>query len=119
MDAKKRTHSDVDPGSSPEVFTRSGPKRSYILNMADDESRAILEGIQSQLSELLTMKSTLDSVQSSVTDLNSSVRGVLERFKSIEDKCKSVTQAVETCTQRRRNMFWSGGGTGVRGHLTY
>ena len=24
-----------------------------------------------------------------------------------------------TYIQRRRNMFWSGGGTGVRGHLTY
>ena len=99
MEQKKRSHSDVDPGSSPELFTRTETKRPNIDNMADTETRSALENIQAQLNELLTMKPTIESVKSTVADLKSQLTSVLEQIKSLEGKCRSLTQTVEVCKQ--------------------
>lgn len=87
----------MEPGSSPESFVRTETKRPNIDKMADQETKSALENIQAQLSELLTVKPTIESVQSVVADLRGQLTSVLERIQSLEEKCRSLTQTVDVC----------------------
>lgn len=98
---EKRTFSEVEPDSSPEV---TQPKR---CNMSDMEAiKLAIQSIQSQVGEISSLKAlvtetngSMESTHGTLIEIKESLSGLVSRVSDTEEKVKDLTAAVNVYKQ--------------------
>lgn len=95
---KKRHFSNVSSESSPEFLCL--PKKAHTeINM--EAMQKTLIGMQTQLSELLSIKGTIEGTQRTVTSINDTLTLLTARLDKAEKQCDKITKLYED--QKKEN----------------